>query len=36
MGRTIGSFGPLMALLALMKIVGSLGSGSPTSAAWSV
>ena len=28
--------GPLMALFALMKIVGSFGRGSPTSSAWSV
>jgi hypothetical protein len=29
-GRAIGSSGPLIALLALMKMVGSLGSGSET------
>ena len=34
-GATTGSFGPLIAVVAFMNRIGSLGIGEPVSAAWS-
>jgi hypothetical protein len=35
-GRTTSSFGPQIADRCLLKMIGSSGTGSPDSSAWSV